>query len=131
MKPYKCLFIENDLDKYGYSNYVFKADKDFKIGIGGNTQNPNPTKYINIKKGDLFVFDMKAPDGTRWIFYNFERGKLISGESGTYIGKLIAFNKAPDLIRNLIGVHSLSNKNKYDWQEEIKKLIKRNNNEIL
>jgi len=70
-----------------YAMDVYQATSDFRIGIGSTTRQ-SETGWMTIKKGDYYVFDDQANDGTRWIMYNFERGNPYGRDRGKYVGHL-------------------------------------------
>ena len=102
---------------------VLQATQDNIILYGSTTRSIAHQVQI-IKKGDLFILDSKAPDGTRWVYHNFERGTPSMYCAARFIGEVPYrnINKDPILF-NLIGAYSSSFKNKLDWQEELTKLV--------
>jgi hypothetical protein len=63
-------------------NSKWEALRDFSIGIGSHSQNPNSTNLI-IKRGSILVWDDDAPNGNVWFYVEIDgvkhRGKIESG----------------------------------------------------
>ncbi len=63
-----------------FSTWV--ALKDFSIGIGSHSRNPNTTS-LRIPKGTLLKWDEDSPSGNVWFIVEIEgvkhRGKIESG----------------------------------------------------
>jgi hypothetical protein len=48
-------------------NSKWEALKDFNIGIGSHSQNPNTTNLL-IKKGTFLIWDEDSPNGNVWFY---------------------------------------------------------------
>jgi hypothetical protein len=63
-------------------NSKWEALKDFNIGIGSHSQNPNTTRLL-IKKGTFLVWDEDSLNGNVWFYVVVDgikhRGKIECG----------------------------------------------------
>lgn len=102
---------------------VLQSIQDSIILYGSTTRTIAHQVQV-IKKGDLFILDSKAPDGTRWIFHNFKRGTPSMYCAAKFIGEIPYRNIHKDpMLFNLIGPYSSSYEGKLDWQEELTKIV--------
>jgi hypothetical protein len=64
------------------TNSKWIAEKEFSIGIGSHSQNPNTTS-LRIPKGTALIWDGDSPNGNVWFKLNLGgvdyRGKIESG----------------------------------------------------
>ena len=63
-------------------NSTWVAKKEFAIGIGSDSRNPNTTS-LYVPEGALLVWDGDAPNGNVWFYVTVDgikhRGKIESG----------------------------------------------------
>jgi hypothetical protein len=111
-----------------FNKVVLKALSPFKMSYGGNSRHGH-NQELTIPAGDLFILDDRARDGTRWIYYNFERGEPWGRVNAEVVGELDFEDKEKvrGIWGKLIGVYMSTYIGKLDWQEELRKIVRWNN----